>query len=631
MNISTQAQPRAQPQEQQERPPPLSLPWSLRLLFVVGGASSALPSLALLSIVNDRAGIPPQYLPAYGAIAVLPYSLKPLYAFVGNKLVRGLGQSRLLLAVLLVLNGLAYIGTDLFVHNNGIIPCFVWGFLRGLTSAWPDFLLGLMLIESAKESTGSSASYKYQDCASIFSSQAATMRNSGSLLASMVTFSLFLARHFQLVEAQLSPAVVSILLIGTAVLNVGGGVFAMLYDHHSATSIHAVRINCNEFSQDEQGRTKRDDNSNRQGTYQVVETEESSRLLDAKDVLETLSLQPAASSRMNLAEICDIASLVFFQALLMLSALRHPILSVTTTVAWTASITLIGLGLVTTLVISSCSPKQDDSGERPYVGESTKTIPPKRLALFFVLRHSIPSAGMLVYSYIYTIFSAEPLFLQILSIVESAVSTLATWTYERCFAKTYHSGWKMIGLIAVLSAVAGAVSLLDVVVVHATTVGVAVTPQVRWLLLAVMICTYFMGSVGYMPMVVLATANVVSSDNADKQIEHLNERNDSVEGAGIELTLKANEGVAFEHETEQRPVYDEGMQYASYLSCIYVGAQVGDWIAVPIIAALGISRENEWKNLDLFIVICALGRIASIAFLWLIRPTATLQTPSSLP
>jgi hypothetical protein len=268
---------------------------------------------------------------------------------------------------------------------------------------------------------------------------------------------------------------------------------------------------------------------------------------------------------------------------------------------------------------------------------NSTAVPPKRLALYLMMRHTIPIAGMLMYSYIYAIFAAEPLFLQVLSIVESGVSTLAAWVYERYFSKAYHTGWKMIGLIAVLSIVSGLISLLDLSVVHGTTVGGQVTAQIRWLVLFVMVCTYFMGQIGYLPMVVLATTNVVSSDSNDASDEQPQETPPDEErdggsvglrrGSEIEMTFRAQEQEgttkAFQQVKKTTPVYDESMQYASFLSCIDFGAQIGDWIAVPIIASLDITRENNWNNLDKFIIICALGRIASTAFLLLIRPPAS--------
>jgi hypothetical protein len=608
----------------------ISLPWLLRLLYAVGGASMQLPSLALLSIVNDRAAIPPAYLPAYGAIAFLPWSLKPIYAVVSSKIVGHTHRTyrlRLLLAALLALNGLTYIGTNMFVPMNGIVPCFVWGFLRGLTSSWPDFLLGLTLIETAQQATCRSSTY--EDCASVFQAQAATARNTGSLLASMAAFVLFLVRHFQLVETQLSSAVVSSLLFGTAVLNLGGSALTVAINCGVT-----IKGNNSEFSRQEQ-RTKRQGGSNENGAYQTIgsqEAQEFTPMVGAlEDPLETVEpITTAVSPSMNFARICDMTSLVLFQALLMLSALRRPIVSVATTGIWNTLIVLSGVGLIATLIISSCvsKPQQDIPGKLAQRGVKASKIPPKRLALFLMVRHTVPIAGMLMYSYIYAIFAAEPLFLQILSIVESTISIVASWTYERWFAKTCHSGWKMIGLVAVLTVVTGLVSLMDVIVVHATTVGGAVTPQIRWLVLLVVICKYFMGHLNYMPMTVLATTNVVSSSNVEGRREPSDEQDKSDgslgnrEGTEIEMTLIVAESRSFE-ETEQSPVYDESIQYASYLSCIYFGTQVGDWIAVPIIAALGITRENDWNNLELFICICALGRIASVALLWLIRPAPT--------
>ena len=40
-------------------------------------------------------------------------------------------------------------------------------------------------------------------------------------------------------------------------------------------------------------------------------------------------------------------------------------------------------------------------------------------------------------------------------------------------------------------------------------------------------------------------------------------------------------------------VYSAGMQYAIFILCIDFRAQIGDWITVPIVAALGITRENH--------------------------------------
>ena len=58
------------------------LPKPLLFLYALNGATLSLPSLALTAIVNDRAAIPVELLSAYGAVAFLPFSLKPLYGYL---------------------------------------------------------------------------------------------------------------------------------------------------------------------------------------------------------------------------------------------------------------------------------------------------------------------------------------------------------------------------------------------------------------------------------------------------------------------------------------------------------------------------------------------------------------------
>ena len=74
------------------------------------------------------------------------------------------------------------------------------------------------------------------------------------------------------------------------------------------------------------------------------------------------------------------------------------------------------------------------------------------------------------------------------------------------------------------------------------------------------------------------------------------------------------------HPISGSSMYSTGMQYASFLSCIDFGAQIGDWITVPIVASLGITRENHWEHLDQFVVICSIFRMVRVVFLWLICP-----------
>jgi len=128
----------------------LSMP--LLILFGLNGASIAFPVVAIMSIINDRVEIPVKYLSAYGAITFLPWSLKPLYAVLASatqkyKVLRI--ERHYLLFLLLFGSGIS-IGATAYIQKGDIITCFVLGFIRAILSAFPEFLVGLALVDEAR-------------------------------------------------------------------------------------------------------------------------------------------------------------------------------------------------------------------------------------------------------------------------------------------------------------------------------------------------------------------------------------------------------------------------------------------------------------------------------------------------
>jgi hypothetical protein len=153
------------------------LPSMLQFLFGLNGLTLSLLTLPLMYIVNTRVEVPLPYLPAYGAIAFLPYSLKPIYAYLCNKftcrstsmtIIQSRQQGRQqqqhqlyynnniinnrylqLFSVLLTCNS---IFTVLFacIPKGGVIWIFVISFIRGVTDSWAEFCLGLTLIDHAR-------------------------------------------------------------------------------------------------------------------------------------------------------------------------------------------------------------------------------------------------------------------------------------------------------------------------------------------------------------------------------------------------------------------------------------------------------------------------------------------------
>ena len=61
------------------------------------------------------------------------------------------------------------------------------------------------------------------------------------------------------------------------------------------------------------------------------------------------------------------------------------------------------------------------------------------------------------------------------------------------------------------------------------------------------------------------------------------------------------------------------MQYGILISCIDFGDQIGSWLMVPLVAALGISRENEWEHLDLLILVTSALSLLPILLLPILR------------
>ena len=70
------------------------LPTSLRIIYALSASTFQVSSIALLSIVNTRVTIPAEYLPAYGAISFLPYSLRPVFAWLSSLILHKISDNK---------------------------------------------------------------------------------------------------------------------------------------------------------------------------------------------------------------------------------------------------------------------------------------------------------------------------------------------------------------------------------------------------------------------------------------------------------------------------------------------------------------------------------------------------------
>ena len=640
---------------------------SMRLVFSLQGAVMQLPSLALMAIVNDHVAIQPAYLPAYSAVCFLPHSLKPLWATLSTL---GAGSTskenhnHMLLSTILVANGLTYLGTALWIPVGGVFECFVWGFLRGVTDAWSQFLMDQLRIRQAQRDSKNN-SRCYEAVSSKFQSHAATYSSGGSLLASVASFAIFAWRqvHKHGEDSPLSSAVVFALLIGSAVICFAGAA-TMIHQLQSSKSAH---IQPDEGGSDDayapilngqlgQPQPKRTAGLFASGSLLSSQYDSLSPGHDDHQEYEPLvntdSLAPTSypsssihlspgphrrQSQTTIRDKSDIACLVLLQTLLVGGAVKHAVNSLNRgALAWAVAMIVLATCFIGAFLVSSCWVEHPQYEDGYLLTDTTAprrnasaTIPARRLGLYLMLRHSVPLADFLMYSYVYAVFGKDqPIFIQGLAICQSSASMFASWVYGRYLAVRFHAGWGIVGLIAALSILTSLVSLLDIIIVHATLSKEAVDPRSRLLVLSVGVLTSFMGQIGYMPSVVLATANVVTATDSKETAGTGTEGSSSIES----MIPRDDEGNRYRYLDT---VHDEGIQYATFVACIDFGAQLGDWISVPIIAALGITRENQWANLDKLIILCAMMRLASLAFLFIIRPpsatTVTLANESQMP
>ena len=574
------------------------LPISLRIIYALNSSQFQISSLALLSIVNTRVVIGAQYLPAYGAISFLPFRLRPIFAWISSLILQRLGKDDVnrknrhdkLLCPVLVLASLSFLGT-IFIPTNGVVLCFVWGFIRGVAGAWSDFLIGMTVIEFSKLQSKliPNNNTSYEQITSMNTVQSSTAKNIGGFIASIGTFIFFSQNR------NISEKVANTLLLCTAFILLLASFASIKYQYHVSKMLD-------------------------QSTYDTINDEdinEVERSTLEEDITEESRETPTTSHRQ---QVIEVSTLVSFQILLAISALRVPIIAVSSQQLWIALMIIFGIILCCTLCIGykhEIQQQQSDTAHTQGVRskDDKKRLSHRRLNLYFLLRYSLPIAGFIMYSYLYTVFESQPLFLQLMSVLKTAIGSLSTYTYEKFLSPRCHSGLNLIGLIAILDITMGLVALIDVWVIRAARDRLVdgeymIDTKLKWLVATVGLVKYFFAELDYQPSLVLSTTNVYNDDDDTLPRSDFNDETEAFDeyehksGTPSSLSIDLNEddgpnsSSVSSSSPQKAPLVSQGMQYASFLSCIDFGAQIGDWISVPIIASLDITRENHWVSLS---------------------------------
>jgi len=593
------------------------LPTSLRIVYALNSSQFQISSLALLSIVNTRVSIEAAYLPAYGAISFLPFSLRPIFAWISSLILQRLGKDDVnknrhdkLLCPVLVLASLSFLGT-IFIPTDGVVLCFVWGFLRGVAGAWSDFLIGMTVIEFSKLQSklmpNDNTSYEQQQqITSMNTAQSSTAKNIGGFIASIGTFIFFSQNQ------SISEKVANTLLLVTALILLLASFASIKYQYHVSKMLDQSTYDTINDNDDED-----------------ISAVEQSTIEDDRDgIIEESRLQESPNTS-HRQQIIEVSTLVSFQILLAVSALRVPIIAVSSQQIWIALMITFVIILGCTLCIGykheNQQQQQSDTTHTRRMKDDKERLSHRRLNLYFLLRYSLPIAGFIMYSYLYTVFESQPLFLQLMSVLKTAIGSLSTYTYEKFLSPQCHSGWNLIGLIAILDVTMGLIALLDVWVIRASRDRLVdgeyiIDTKLKWLVATVGLVKYFFAELDYQPSLVLSTTNVYNDDDntlpsEEKVSENAdtNDFNDEIETfdeygyksntpSSLSIDLNDDNTETFSPVSSSLsrkvPLVSASMQYASFLSCIDFGAQIGDWISVPIIASLDITRENHWVSLS---------------------------------
>ena len=435
------------------------LPLPLRLLYGLNGVTLSLPMTALLYIVNTRASIPIEFLSAYGAVAFLPFSLKPFYACMSQHVQR----QDFLLVLLLITSGICTAATA-FIPSGGVVWCFVVAFLRGVSSSWPEFLVGLSLIQHAQ------CSQNYSLAAAHLQSQAATARNFGSFLATLIAFGVFL--HWDLTDQ-----VVTLLLVASGILNLLAALIAGWF---------------------------RVGSKKQTGEWLYSSVQEDCEALQDND--DTLAFERQSPRPSRCSKLCHENGriVVMFQLCIIVFAMKGPIEAFASVRVWSCLMLLLVAALLFTLV----SQRDGVKWQRIH-----------RVGLFLIARNAIPNSSYIMGSFLYSQLQSTPVLLQALSIVNMGTTTMSSWSFGKVFAR-YSHGWSLLKLMAGTTVASSLCSLgnLDIVAkaqeesrswaFHVVVFGVGAV-------------TTFAAEWQFLPDVVLATTTVGTRSMQEVEMERV--------------------------------------------------------------------------------------------------------------
>jgi len=576
----------------------------LKILFALNGAIEALPTLAYISIINDRLALELSYLPAYYAIAFLPYSFKPLFAMLSSP-----SKYKNLLILLMIGSSIFILATSFIKSPKDTLACYLITFGRGLFISWWEFLLGLILIHSATSTADTIQ--QQQRLLSIYQSQAVTSRNVGSFTSHLLLFGFFWGK------TKITSKMTTIILIVTSILPFIGSCIVTIYnvghdhdeaylkeeDNNNDTGKQQQQQNCLALSLEQSTNTANNETQSILLNDGVNETEDNDNQSSSKK--ERCCCYALLLS--IIIPYSDVMALLLFQIILIITGLKTPIISVTSHLIWNAIFISIATSMIILCICSFCCQSKKKLINRKV----------QKMALYLLLRYAIPtSPSTILISYYYTSIT-KPLYLQLLSIMESLSVTLASKFYENYIAPTWSSIHSGLSTIIVITTILYAiVTLLNIPILHYSTS----TTGLVTMIICVQVLTSFFAELNFLPSIILATTTSTSINTEEE-----GNPNDLTEEEDNTNLVAVDELTSYRQQSKTNK-NDGSIQYGFLISCIDFGDQLSDWMLIPIITALGIHRSESdtddndgWEHLDWLVGYCAIMAIISLVFLKVIN------------
>jgi hypothetical protein len=612
-------------------------------------------------------GIPLHLLPSYAAVAFLPSSLKPLYAYISscsssssnsNSNIHGLKQPPqppwrhrrdTQISILLTCSAFSYAATA-FIPKHAFVTAFIMAFCRGMFDAWPEFLLGLNLMDHAlwlqiveDGPQQQQQQQQYKEVVTRFQSQAATARNLGSLMAHILGGCLLVGIRITRIDNNnnnnvLNDTTVAILLYLTAAFNLIGSIIIIMASRKKCEGVELlqsiVENSASSCSLPLLDPTCEDGNHLRDP---LIPTTTASAAAEA-----ATSLVEASSSCRNIEQSTTVTTdtkedtqkivlVITLQILVILVTLQKPIEHVTSMPIW------IGLSTITVAVLLQMVYSVMFASKAQRLGKVQC-----RIGLFLILRNSLPSVTYIMSSYLFTIFETSPLVLQFLFLFDVGISSMASWLYGKLFCTFSNRRSQLIRLIAGTTIFAATASLGNLILfrmLQRRPNSSDQSPLQMIFKFAIAVAVRCVMGVAdqwnFLPDLVLATTSIepitqsecVSPSTSDDHFVSELEANNEENGHGVLVLPDDFVPMNMHHHPKQtefassptRVTTRASLVYGTFISCIDLGGQLGALTFGPILNWIGTSRDNQWNHLDWILELNSLCILFSLIFLLLLR------------